>query len=135
MPLFKWKDEFSVKVKRFDDQHKNLIAVINDLHDAMRAGKSSEVLGKIFNNLIEYTSTHFGEEEEYMQKFGYSKFNEHKKEHDELIKQVTELKKKFDNKQMFLSIELMNFLKEWLMHHIMKTDRDYGPFLNDKGVY
>jgi len=134
MPLFGWKDEFSVKVGLFDTQHKKLIDMVNELYDAMKAGKGSDVLGKIFLSLAEYTANHFKDEENLMLQHKYSDYYKHKKEHDELTTQVAELKQKFTDKKMFVTIELMNFLKDWLLHHIMETDKSYGDYFNEKGV-
>ncbi|MCC6132451.1 MAG: hemerythrin, partial [Acidobacteria bacterium] len=55
MSLITWSDELSVGVSAFDNQHKRLVALINELHDAMSAGKGSKVLGKILSELADYT--------------------------------------------------------------------------------
>ena len=134
MPLFEWNDKFSVLAKRYDEQHKNLIKILNDLYDAMKVGKSSVILEEIFNSLLDYTKYHFNDEEEMMKKFLYDDYLIHKKEHDLLAEKVIEFKKKFDNKEILISIELLNFLKDWLTNHIMKTDRKYGEFFIQKGM-
>jgi len=67
MPLFPWSDDLSVKVTLIDDQHKKLIALINSLHDAMRAGEGKQVLEKTLKELADYTVYHFQTEEKYMQ--------------------------------------------------------------------
>ena len=36
MALIEWSDDLSVKVKELDVQHQKLIAMINDLNDAMK---------------------------------------------------------------------------------------------------
>jgi hemerythrin len=59
MALITWNDSLSVKVAEIDEQHKKLIAMINELNDAMRLGKGKDVLGKIVNGLVTYTTTHF----------------------------------------------------------------------------
>ena len=63
MALMVWDNSFSVNVKEIDAQHQKLIALINDLHDAMKTGKAKDVLGKILSDLTDYTVYHFGNEE------------------------------------------------------------------------
>lgn len=134
MALITWTENFSVQVQSIDDQHKKLIGLVNDLYDAMRAGKARDVLGKVLSELIDYTVYHFGTEEKLFVKYGYPEYKAHKKEHDDLTKQAVALKEKFDNGNMMITIEVMNFLKDWLNNHILGTDKKYGPFLSAKGV-
>jgi len=134
MSLIKWEQKYSVDVGMFNDQHKKLIDIINDLFDSMKIGKSNEKLGEIFTSLIDYTKYHFKDEEDMMKKYFYPDYLTHKKEHDVLTEKVLEYKAKFDNKEILISIELLNFIKEWLMNHIMQTDKKYGVFFNSKGL-
>jgi hemerythrin len=134
MPIFEWNDKFSVNIDAFDSQHKNLVNNLNDLYDAMKQGRGNDVIGKIFSSLINYTQSHFKDELEMMKKHDYPDLLIHKKEHDDLESQIKELKEKFDNKQILVSFELLTFLKEWLMHHILETDKKYGPYLNGRGI-
>ena len=78
MPLVNWTDKLSLGITEIDNQHKKWIAIINDLNDAMRAGKSTEVLGEVFKRLIDYTEYHFKAEETYFEKFGYPEKTSHK---------------------------------------------------------
>lgn len=137
MSLMTWNDnEFSVNIKLLDTHHKRLFGLVNDLHDAMKQGGAKDILGKVFSELIDYTVYHFRAEEELFQKYGYPEYAQHKKEHEDLTKQVLELKDKFDKDKLMcvLTIETMDFLKDWLKNHICGSDKKYGPFLNSKGV-
>ena len=60
----------------------------------------------------------------------------HKKEHVGLTDQVLEVQKKYKaGSTSTLSLEVLNFLKNWLIKHIQGTDKKYGPYLNGKGVH
>ncbi len=133
MALLTWSDKFSVNVKQFDDQHKKLIDIVNRLHDAMKVGKGKEVLGEVLNALITYTQTHFAAEEKLMKGNNYPAYEQHKKEHNQLVMQVLDVQKQFQG-GVALSQPVMSFLKSWLENHIQGTDRQYGPFFNQKGV-
>jgi hemerythrin len=135
MPLIEWSAELSVGIESIDEQHKKLVNMINALNDAMVVGESNELLGKIFTGLAAYTQKHFAYEENMFAEYNYPDSTEHKRQHNELIAQVVELKAKFmENPQGTISADLMRFLKLWLTNHIMRTDKEYTEFLLAKGV-
>jgi hemerythrin len=134
MTLIQWNDGFSVNVVEIDRQHQQLIGMINDLDDAMRQGKGKAILGKIINGLASYTATHFRTEESYFDKFGYPEADSHKKVHSDFVKKVSEFKDEFEKGNIALSIQVMDFLSNWLQNHIKGIDKKYGPFFNEKGL-
>ncbi len=134
MALITWNDNYSVMVNKFDDQHKKLIGMVNDLHDAMKVGKGKEVLEKVLTGLIQYTKTHFEDEERLMKLHNYPNYEQHKKEHNLLTLQVLDLQKNFIEGKAVLTQNVMTFLKEWLQNHIKAEDKNYGPFLKSKGI-
>jgi hemerythrin len=134
MALISWNQDLSVQVAQFDNQHKELVGLVNELHDAMASGKGNTVLGKTLAKLIDYTKTHFAAEEKLMKQHSYPGYLSHKMEHDTLTRKALEIKTTFDSGKMVMSVELMNFLKDWLTKHIKGVDKKYGPFLNNKGI-
>lgn len=134
MPLMEWDLSYSVGVAVFDDQHKKLFDIINSLNDAMKAGKSKDALGGILKSLIDYTATHFVAEEKMMLQHDYLQTQMHKMEHDKLVKQVLKLQEEFKAGKAMLSMEVMNFLKDWLNTHIAGSDKKYGAYFNAKGI-
>ncbi|MBX3008862.1 MAG: bacteriohemerythrin [Melioribacteraceae bacterium] len=134
MALISWNENYSVKIRDIDDQHKKLIDLINELHDAMKSGRGKEVVGKTLSELLKYTSNHFGFEEKLFAQYNYPEGRTHSKTHKDLIDQLKEFISKYESGQNTLSIELMNFLKDWLTNHIMGTDKKYTSFLNSKGI-
>ncbi|MFA4860696.1 MAG: bacteriohemerythrin [Methanoregula sp.] len=129
-----WNDELSVKVKEIDDQHKKLIGLINCLHDAMKGGQGKQVMESTLQELASYTVYHFQAEEKYMQKFSYPGYHAHKLKHDAFVKKVSDFQKDFEAGRLGLSLELMNFLKEWVTTHIMDTDRQYSATFVKAGL-
>lgn len=135
MAFFEWKESMSVGVSQFDEQHKKLVVMINDLFEAMHAGKASEVLGDVLlSGLIDYTQTHFANEERLMQLHSYPELAAHKQEHTRLTQKVMDLQAQHQAGKMALSIETSRFLREWLTQHIMHNDKKYGQFFNSKGI-
>lgn len=134
MALIQWNDSLSVDIVEIDRQHRKLIALINELGDAMRQGQGRTVVGKIISGLRSYTETHFKTEENYFKAFGYPETAGHVKEHAAFVVKVTEFQNGFDKGDLALSVEVMNFLSEWLRHHIKGEDGKYSPFLKAKGL-
>ncbi|OHD17983.1 MAG: hemerythrin [Spirochaetes bacterium GWD1_27_9] len=134
MAYINWSDTLSVGVKEFDNQHKKLVDMVNQLHSAMMEGKGKHVLMDVFVKLVNYTVEHFAAEEKLMQKYDYPDYQKHLKEHKDLTAQALELKKKFETTNAIMSIEVIMFLKDWLANHILKSDKIYGNFLNTKGI-
>ncbi|MEJ5286559.1 MAG: hypothetical protein CH6_2009 [Candidatus Kapaibacterium sp.] len=134
MAFIDWNDTYSVGVTHIDNQHKQLVRIINELHDAMGAGKGKEVMGKVLFELIQYVNTHFKTEEEYMVKFGYSDYDSHRYEHEKLTDEVKRFHEDFKSGNAIVTIQIMNFLRNWLLDHILVKDKKFGKFLNEKGL-
>ncbi len=134
MALITWSNMLATGVKEIDEQHKKLIDLINQLNDAMHAGKGHEALAKVLSELVSYTLYHFGTEERLMGQHHYEDSPAHKSEHHKFVATVGDFKKKFDSGSAMISVEIMNFLRDWLSNHIMKTDKKFGQALNKLGV-
>ena len=134
MALINWDESYSVKVKEIDDQHKKWIGMINDLHEAMKAGQGSSVIGKTIDEVVNYTVYHFGHEEKLFEKYIYPDTVSHKKLHYDFVNQFRKIKQDYDSGSIVLSMDVINRLKNWLTNHIMKVDKQYSEFLNSKGI-
>jgi len=129
-----WDDTFSVGVGEIDGQHQKMIAIINGLHDAMEKGYETWMFSDLMHGLIDYASTHFRTEEQYMTKFGFSGYQEHEAEHDRFVGKVLDYQNQLSAGRPVTSSELMTFLKEWLVRHILGTDKKYAQLFREKGL-
>ena len=134
MALILWDNSYSVNITEIDKQHQQLIALINDLNDAMKEGRGNNVLSQIIDDLFAYAGEHFANEEKYFDKFGYPAAASHKIEHANFVKKISEFRNGFKNGQLALTIEVMSFLKDWLKNHIQGIDKKYSPFFIEKGL-
>lgn len=133
MSIFKWQDEYSVNIKKIDDQHRELVDMINQLYTAMVQRRSDEVLGKILDRLGDYCEEHFTTEENLMQTNGYPYLAQHQEIHDKMRAKVRAMQQSFKAGNTKLTIEASLFLKDWLDKHIMGTDHKYAAYLTAKG--
>jgi hemerythrin len=135
MPLMEWDDKLSVRIAAMDEQHQKLVALLNELFDAMMAGQGRDRLGHVTGALVDYTKTHFSQEEELMAQHGYPDLAAHRAAHEALTKKVLEAQQRYRaGASAALSIDMLNFLKSWLVNHIQGTDKKYGVWLSGKGV-
>lgn len=134
MALFKWNDSLSVRVASFDAHHKRLVDIINELHNFMLNGRPQMIIEKTIMELLNYTKYHFEDEERVMLAHEFPGYAEHKAEHDNFVAKVNECMNTYKSSPLSLTIDLMDFLREWLTGHIMMTDKQYSGFLNDRGV-
>jgi hemerythrin len=134
MPYFEWSSTYSVGIGSFDRHHKHLVGLINKLYEAMHAGKASQELDSLVAGLIEYTQYHFTSEEKLLFQHGYPNYTKHLAEHEAFKAKVTDFQGRLRQGQIGLSVQVANFLKEWLTNHILGEDKKYGPFLLAKGV-
>jgi hemerythrin len=136
MPLMTWTEKLSVGVGVLDDDHKRLVTMVNELYDAMQAGHGKETLGRILDNLVQYTKVHFDREEKLFEQTSYPAAAPHRQEHAALTGQVLDVQRKYAaGANAALSIDVLRFLKTWLINHIQGSDQKYRPHLNGKGIH
>ncbi len=134
LPLMDWTESLSVNIVEVDNQHKKLVALLNQLHHSSVSGKGNDTMKSVLNELTQYTANHFAFEEDLLRKHGYPEYPTHKEAHDKLAGQVVKFNEDFQRGASSLSANLFMFLRSWLNGHIRGSDRHYGKFLNGKGV-
>lgn len=133
--LIEWTDkDFSVKVSEIDEQHKKLVELINQLFAAFKEGKAKKQIKDILKALVDYTIYHFGTEEKYFKEFDFENTDKHVEEHKKFAGQVAQFQEDFIAGKVSVTYDLMNFLKDWLINHIQKTDRNYTDCFNKNGL-
>ncbi len=130
--LMPWEPKLKIGIDEIDEQHKNLVLLINQLHKAMKLKKGRQKSEDILKKLADYTVHHFGFEEELFEKYNYPEKAKHIEIHKGLVAQVMDFKTQFKEGNAALTIDLMEFLTNWLKDHIMQTDKKYVPFLKEK---
>jgi len=129
MVLVKWDEKYSVGLESIDTQHKTLVGLINQLHEAMKLGRSKELIKPTLDSLTKYTKEHFTFEEEKMQAVNYPGLAEHRNQHEEFVKKVDAFVADYDAGRAGLTFAIINFLRDWLLHHIADTDKKYSSYL------
>jgi len=134
IPIFQWREEYNTNIKEMDEHHQELFHTANKLYEEIHSGRNQSVLEETLNFLIRYTEEHFSKEEKLMEDYDFPECETHIKHHNRLIQEVQELKDKYVTGEMPMDMSIINFLKDWIINHILTEDRKYGPYLNDKGI-
>lgn len=130
MALFTWDNIYSVGHDQIDAQHRRLFDIANRFHEAYVNLRGPFVLSEIFRELVDYTVTHFTDEERLMMAVGYPDFAAHKRHHDKLVGLVQTYRQQLETGVEGIEQRVMEFLKAWLNGHILGTDRNYKEFVS-----
>jgi len=132
--MFDWNNSYAIGIASIDAQHRILFELSGKLHQAMSAGQGKAAVGPILERLLEYTKAHFAHEERLLRLHDYPDLAAHKAQHDALTKQVADFSAKFKSGQAAITVQLLQFLKNWLVDHIKGCDMKYAPHLATRAV-
>ena len=125
MSIIKWDETLTLGIKKIDDQHKQLIHTINELHLAVQYGRPGDVIMSVITRLKEYADSHFLAEEQLFEDLDYPGMSDHKQEHLNFIAKIQDLSRQFSYNRDFLAIHVKDLLLTWFYHHIRTKDMEY----------
>ncbi len=129
-----WTPKLDLHIPQVDRQHRKLCDYINELHEAMRGNRTGRELQAIMKKLREYTAMHFKDEEAMFAPSGYTASMDHKAVHRTFVEKLDDFESRLENGTATVSMDLLTFLKDWLIQHIAKTDRTYLPYVQHRVV-
>lgn len=121
-----WRDLYSVGNESIDLQHRQILSIIGDLHNAIGADRGCAVIEETLDRMVFYTMTHFQHEEQLMRACGYPDYENHKALHDKMQRYTATLRA---NSNLLTGGDLLGFLKRWWVQHIRGEDQRYVPYL------
>lgn len=131
--LIRWTEELNTGIPEMDQQHRRLVDLINQLFGAMRQGNNEDDVARVVDELVDYTQTHFSAEEELMRSHRYPDLINHQQVHHDFIEQVGGYATQIKSNAGLSASDVFSFLKDWLISHIVKQDRDgYGALIRTK---
>jgi len=138
-PACSWDKSYSIGIRSVDKQHEIFFKMLNNFNDSYASSSiataDDKVTMKIYLyilNLRRYAFKHFVTEEEYMVKYHYPAYAEHRKKHDRFIKQLFKLEDDFYNSNKMSPNNITDFILSWLEEHIKRMDKDFGRYLNEE---
>lgn len=128
--MYKFKDEFRTGIESIDEEHKKLFEIADRAYETLMdefIPDKYDYIVEILGELKDYAEFHFKNEEEYMMSIRYKKFISHKAEHVEFMDKIAGYDlSEVDENQKQVILELLDFLNDWLVHHIMENDKLIG---------
>lgn len=136
-----WTENLRVGIERFDDDHKRLIRLLNELHSATRyldgnGNMKSEEMEIALHRLDNYTRYHCSQEETAMTVTGFPGMETHKKEHEKLVGAIADMMLRFHGSTSPQHAEeMMHVIYEWIVDHINVVDKEYSEHLIARGIH
>ena len=124
--------EHYVGITEIDEQHRELVRLVNRLNGAIKNREGDEVLHKLFDDLLSFTGFHFATEHRLMEQYGYVEIARHDGEHAMLVNEAEHLQTRLSQGGELLALQS---IKDWLLNHIKYADKPLGKFLIGKGVH
>ncbi|MFM5463544.1 bacteriohemerythrin [Aeromonas simiae] len=132
--LMHWNDSFSVHVPSMDEQHQGLFNAMNRIYQAVQEKAPSHVREQRLNELLSLARQHFADEERGMAQAHYPGLQRHKQEHAKLLHELGHLLTQHSGDEQEDSLEVIAFLKNWLLDHIFRSDKLYGEPMQQAGI-
>ncbi|MFW6042767.1 MAG: bacteriohemerythrin [Marinilabiliaceae bacterium] len=126
--MIKWTSEYKMNIPEIDKEHYSLFEKLNEFYHGLEDGSSKERLGQLIKGLLDYAKVHFSNEEKYMESIGFPDLDNNREEHEAFIKKASEFYDKYQSGKLILSLEVTNFIKEWISNHIKQEDKQYAIF-------
>lgn len=127
-----WTEDLNLGIPEMDDQHKQLIALINDFYNAVERGEREEGIRALFEGVDRYATFHLSEEEAFMERIGYPDLPSHREAHRMYRKEYTSAMERYEAGDRKAVRDLVAFLFSWLYTHILKTDKRYATFFHQQ---
>jgi hemerythrin-like metal-binding protein len=134
MAYIDWSPLFSVGVNKLDMQHKELVRLINLFGEQYERHHGHSRVPELLAELIRYAQVHFRDEEELMELAGYADLEDHRAIHEQLMEQIFDLNARYESGDLEASTEVMDFLRQWLIDHILKDDMKYRDLMAERGI-
>lgn len=131
---FALTSDYIMNISEIDAQHRHFASILDKVYDAILHSSPREVQGGLLDDLINYAVIHFGTEEKYFDQFNYEGAVEHKAEHRKLEEQVLKFQTEFKSGEKDISVELIDFLEDWLINHLMVMDKKYVDCFHKNGL-
>ena len=125
--FFEWDARYNLGVQAMDDEHRLIIAAMNELHELHEANELGPRLLKVMQRLIQVTRSHFADEEAYMEKMGYPELRKHRHMHGHLLERLSQFEAEMRASGV-ATADLFDFLRMWLKAHICGIDTQYVKF-------
>ncbi len=123
MPLLEWKDSFEIGIDSIDFEHREMVDLINELHDRLGADATTAEVMAFFGEIYAKISAHFALEEEVMRRLHYDELEAHKEDHEALLDDIRDIMDAYQSgKYLDYQGTLSEHLRVWFGDHFQTKD-------------
>lgn len=126
--IIEWNEGLSVGIASMDNQHKMLLMMINDICTGqLYCGQFADArfVSSVYQ-ILDFFRNHFAAEELVMEKIKYPFLEKHRQQHQQLLKIILNLLKKYTAGQRYASGKFIRFLRNNVLNHVAIFDKQYG---------
>ena len=142
MEFLQWNDKrMGLGIKLIDDQHKELLKIMNKLSTSINENSQKRNVLEIVEELVDYANYHFTTEEKIFDKLDYEETEIHKKEHAIFVEKFIKIKNKLSDNELYLkksaieiADDIFKYIINWFLDHISGSDRRYIELFKKKGI-
>jgi hemerythrin-like metal-binding protein len=129
---YDWTPDLSTDIGEIDDQHRELLRRMRDLHGSMRTGETSTVPA-VLAGVRTYARAHFDTEEQHMRRLGFPGLERHHREHDRFTAELDLFEQEWTRRGTTpsLTVGLATWLSGWFRDHIRTFDSEFAAFARD----
>ena len=129
-----WTERLKLEIRGIDDDHFILVSLVAELEEALHAGRGRETLRQALANLVCYMKMHFRREERILKVHRYPLYEAHKAQHDSFARQILEFTGDYETEKRDITADVVTYLRQWIVSHVMSSDRKYAAYLQERGV-
>ncbi|HLG52500.1 MAG TPA: hemerythrin family protein [Steroidobacteraceae bacterium] len=122
MNLIAWRDEFAIGLPDVDHEHRELIAMINALHESLGPDTAVEQIVAALGEIHARIAAHFALEEREMRNLKYVSLAEHKDDHERLLDDILDIMDTVESPRDYAPEALGARLSKWFTGHFRTHD-------------
>jgi hemerythrin len=136
MSIFQWEESLVIGIDTIDRQHRELIAKLDDLAQAVLKKHGRDKIRTMMRFLVEYGEEHFADEERFMTFYEYPGIEDQRKSHDKFRDTTTRLTEQLESQKDMetFAAAVQRYLIDWLILHIKTEDMKFGNYIKENGL-
>jgi len=134
--IITWSDKLSCGIKIIDDQHKELVSLVNKMfnHVTGNVVQERDYFNRVIHELVEYVKKHFAAEERILLGTKFSGYADHKKEHENFVRDIIKNVREYEAGNRFTLSTFTRFLRDWILSHIALVDKQYFEYFKKMAI-
>ncbi|GFK93054.1 Bacteriohemerythrin [Fundidesulfovibrio magnetotacticus] len=134
MPVIQWEERMSVGVYLIDEQHRELVGLINAIDHAVDRGAGRDEVSRYIRRFYDYTTTHFKTEESLMDHATYPEYFTQVREHLDCSLKALEFHRRFVEESDFDLKAFLDYIVAWFINHTVGIDQTLADHLLKRGL-